>query len=106
MQERIFFDVSSDNYFDVIGLQNKIDLTYPADATLVATIYTRAGAAVVGATNLAGAFVTGTSGADTAYRFFVQDTVTLPMGTYEIRGTATKAGVVWKFFAPLTVQKG
>lgn len=106
MQERIFFDVGADNYIDLVGLRNAIDLTYPEDAVVVATIYTRAGAVVTGTLNLPGTHVVGTTGATTTYRVFIQDTITMPIGLYEIRGTASRAGIVWKFYAPLTVQKG
>lgn len=106
MQERVFFDIGADNYIDLVGLKNAIDGTYPEDAVVVATIYTRAGAVVTGTLNLPGAHVAGTTGPTTAYRVFVQDTITLPIGLYEIRGSASRAGIVWKFYAPLTVRKG
>lgn len=105
-QDRVYFDHGADNYLDVVGLQNDIDLTYPSDAVVALTIYNRAGAVVTGTLNLPGVHVVGTTGAATTYRVFVQDTIAMPLGFYEGRGTASKAGVVWKFYVPITVKKG
>lgn len=115
-QARAFFHQGSDNYLQVGGvdeaglpvgaLKNRLTGEYPTDATVVATIYTRAGAVVTGTLNTSMPHVAGTSGDTTAYRGFIEDTVVMPFGLYEGRVTASKGGVVEVMRVPITVEKG
>lgn len=115
-QARAFFHVGADNYLQLGGvdengdpvgaLRNRITGEYPTDATVTATIRTRAGAVVAGSLNLPMPYVAGTTGTTTAYRGYVQDTLPLPIGLYEATVTATKDGIVESFRVPITVEKG
>lgn len=115
-QARAFFHAGSDNYLQLGGvdengdpvgaLRNKITGEYPINATVTATIRTRRGVLVTGALNLPMPYVAGTTGDTTAYLGYVQDTIVLPIGLYEATVTATKDGIVWLGYVPITVEKG
>lgn len=106
MQARVFWHWGADNYLDLVGLKNRFTGDYPADAVVTATLRTRLGAAVTGASNLSMPYVAGTTGDQTTYRLFAQDTLAIPIGLYEATVTASKDGVVEKLYVPITVEKG
>ncbi|MGK2934347.1 MAG: hypothetical protein ACSLFE_03780 [Gemmatimonadaceae bacterium] len=105
-QPGVRFHLSSDNYIELVGLQNRITGAYPIDATVTVTVRDSQGVAVSGATDLSATHVAGTSGPATCYRAFVEDTVPLAIGQYEATVTAVKDGVKQTFHVPIRVERG
>lgn len=103
-RQRIF--TGSDNYIVLEGLLNTLTGVYPETATVTASLFTNAGAAVAAVQNVAMPFVSGTSGEDSQYRMILEDTVVLAPGPYTVRVTASLAGVVRLFNVPVTVERG
>lgn len=110
-QQRVYFDYGADNYLRVGGdeedvLMNVLTDETPEDATVTASIKTKAGAAVSGATSLSLTHDSGTTGELTSYTAVVPASVAMPVGDYVATVTATKSGVTGKKFVPITVRRG
>lgn len=75
-----------------LPLQDTTDSSYPTTATVTGSLYDAGGNVVAGASNLALAWVSGTTGAAAIYRAVIADTVVLILGaTYEFRALAVDA---------------
>lgn len=99
--------VAADNKLEAVGLQNTLDLTNPADATVTATVRNRVGAIVTGLNAVPMAYVAGTTGTGVTYRTLAATAaVTPPIGLYEGQITAVRAGVTGQEFCTITVEKG
>lgn len=98
--------VGADNKLEIVGLQNTLDDSYPADATVTVTVRTRAGVAVTGLNAVAMAYVAGTTGADTTYRTLAATAaVTPPRGLYKAEAIATRSGVTGREYATILVEE-
>lgn len=97
----------ADNKLELVGIQNTLDDSYPADAAVTATVRTRAGVIVTGLNAVAMTYVAGTTGADTTYRTLAATAaVTPPRGQYKAEAIATRAGVTGREFATILVEEG
>lgn len=98
--------VGADNKLEVIGLTNTLDGTNPADATVTATVRTRAGVIVTGLNAVAMTHVAGTAGLLTTYRTLAATAaVTPPIGLYKAEAIATRSGVTGREFCTITVEE-
>ena len=88
------------------ALYNVIDLTYPEDATVTATIKDKSGTVVTGTLNTSMPHVATTTGEDTQYRGLFQDTLSMPVGEYVGIVTAVKSGVKKVFYKKIIVRRG
>lgn len=100
--------LASTNLIELTGLQDAIDLSYPATATVVVDLLDAAGQGVAGATGIAMAFVAGTSGASSKYRGILPASVALVAGAhYTARvSVTTAAGGARRFDVPCTALAG
>lgn len=99
--------VGADNKLEVVGLTNTLDATNPADATVTATVRTRAGVIVTGLNAVPMTHVPGTTGLTTTYRTLAPTAaVTPPRGQYKAEAIATRAGITGREFATILVEEG
>lgn len=97
----------ADNKMEIVGLTNTLDATNPADATVTATVRTRAGVIVTGLNAVPMAYVAGTTGPLTAYRTLAATAAVTPArGQYKAEVIATRAGVTGREFANILVEEG
>lgn len=98
--------VAADNDLYVKGPTSDNGATYPTDAVVTVTVRNRAGTIVTGLNAVSATYVPGTTGPDTAYKVHATAAVTPPIGLYEAESIATKAGIVGREYAVITVEKG
>lgn len=97
----------ADNKIELVGLTNTLDATNPADATVTATVRTRAGVIVTGLNAVPMTHVAGTSGLTTTYRTLAPTAaVTPPKGLYKAETIATRSGVTGREYCTITVEEG
>lgn len=110
--------VAADNKLEIVGLENTLDLTHPADATVVVTVRNKkTGAIITGLNAVTAAYVAGTSGplvldaagnyvSGVMYRTLAATAaVTPPIGLYKAEALATRSGVTGREFCIITVEE-
>lgn len=98
--------VGADNKLEIVGLTNTLDGTNPADATVTATVRTRASVIVTGLNAVPMTHVAGTSGLTTTYRTLAPTAaVTPPKGLYKAEVIATRSGVTGREYATILVEE-
>ena len=97
----------ADNKLEVVGIQNTLDDSYPADATVTATVRTRKGVIVTGLNAVPMTYVAGTTGPLTTYRTLAATAAVTPLkGLYKAEAIATRAGVTGREYATILVEEG
>jgi hypothetical protein len=96
----------STNNIKLRGLRDDNDGSYPQNATVKLYLYDSTGAPVATVQNVDMPYVTGTTGAQTAYRGSVAHTVGLAAGSYTAEVIAVLAGGLGqrRFVKPITVE--
>lgn len=98
--------VGADNKLEVVGLTNTLDATNPADATVTATVRTRAGVIVTGLNAVPMTHVPGTTGPLTTYRSLAATAAVTPaIGLYKAEAIATRSGITGREFCIITVEE-
>lgn len=110
--------VGADNKLEAVGLTNTLDATNPTDATVTATVRTKAGVIVTGLNAVPMTHVPGSSGplvldaagnyvSGVMYRTLAATAaVTPPKGIYKAEAIATRSGVTGREYATILVEEG